>query len=92
MHGGKIIGGRREKVAYTSQEKSCSVMSDSVTPWPVAHQAPLSMGFSWQEYWSGLPFLLQGIFPTQGSNPHLLCLLNGQVDSLPLSHWVSGLL
>ena len=30
-----------------------SVMSDSVTPWTVAHQAPLSMGFSRQEYWSG---------------------------------------
>ena len=26
------------------------------TPWTVAHQAPPSMGFSWQEYWSGLPF------------------------------------
>ena len=35
-------------------------------PWTVAHQAPLSMGFSRQEYWSGLHFLLQGIFPTQG--------------------------
>ena len=33
-----------------------SVMSDSVTPWTVAHQAPLSMGFSRQEHWSGLPF------------------------------------
>ena len=31
-------------------------MSDSVTPWMVAHQAPLSMVFSRQEYWSGLPF------------------------------------
>ena len=32
------------------------VVSDSfVTPWPVAHQAPPSMGFSRQEYWSGLP-------------------------------------
>ena len=30
-------------------------------------------------------FLLQGIFPTQGSNPHLLCLLHWQVDSLPLA-------
>ena len=29
------------------------------TLWTVAHQAPPSMGFSWQEYWSGLPFLLQ---------------------------------
>ena len=49
------------------------------TPWTAAHQAPLSMGFSQQEYWSGLPFLspkntgvgcyalFQGIFPTQGS-------------------------
>ena len=33
-----------------------SVMSDSVTPWTVARQAPLSMGFSRQQYWSGLPF------------------------------------
>ena len=42
------------------------------TLWTEAHQAPLSMGFSRQAYWSGLPSLLQGIFPTQGSNPHLL--------------------
>ena len=31
-------------------------MSDSTTPWIVAHQAPLSTGFPRQEYWSGLPF------------------------------------
>ena len=37
----------------------------------VARQAPLSMGFSRQEYWSGVHFLLQGIFPTQGLNLHL---------------------
>ena len=35
-----------------------------VTPWMVAHQAPLSMGFSRQEYWSGLHCLLQGVFLT----------------------------
>ena len=35
---------------------SRSVMSDSAIPWTVAHQAPLPMGFSRQEYWSGLPF------------------------------------
>ena len=42
------------------------------------------MGFSKQEYWSGLPFpfLLQGIFRTQGLNLHLL---QWQVDSLPLA-------
>ena len=47
----------------------------SATAWTVAHQAPLSVGFLRQEYWSGLPFPspLQGIFLTQGSNPHLLC-------------------
>ena len=37
-------------------------------------QAPLSIGFSRQEYWRGLLSLLRGIFPTQGSNPHLLSL------------------
>ena len=40
--------------------------------WTVAHQAPLSMGFSRQEYWSVYPSLLRGIFPTQGSNLGLL--------------------
>ena len=43
-----------------------------VTPWTVARQAPLSMGFSRQEYWSGLPALLQGIIQTQGLNLPLL--------------------
>ena len=45
------------------------------------------MGFPRQEYWSGLHFLLLGIFfPTQGWNPHLPCLLHLQADSLQLSH------
>ena len=48
---------------------SCSVVSDSLRPH--GHQAPLSMGFSRQEYWSGLPFLSTGNFPTQGLNPGL---------------------
>ena len=38
------------------------------TPWTVPYQAPMPIGFSRQEYWSGLPFPPQGIFPTQGSN------------------------
>ena len=41
------------------------------TPWTVAYQAPPSMGFSRQEYWSGLPFPSPEVFPTQGSNPGL---------------------
>ena len=43
-----------------------------VTPWTVAHQVPLSMGFSRQEYWMCCHSLLQGIFLTQGSNLGLL--------------------
>ena len=50
--------------------------------WTIACQAPLSMGFSRQEYWNGLPFPSPGIFPTQGLNPHLLHLLHWQADSL----------
>ena len=43
---------------------SCSVMSDSfATSWTVACQAPLSMGFPRQEYWSRLPFLSPGVLP-----------------------------
>ena len=42
-------------------------MSNSfVTPWTAAHQAPLSMGFPRQEYWSGLPFPFQGDLPDSG--------------------------
>ena len=40
--------------------ESYSVVSDSVTLWTVANQAPLSVEFSRQEYWSGLPFLSPG--------------------------------
>ena len=41
-------------------------------PLTVACQTPMSMGFSRQEHWSGLPFLFQGIFLTKGLNPGLL--------------------
>ena len=40
-----------------------------VTPWIVAHQALLSMGFSWQEYWSGLPMTPPGDSPNPGIEP-----------------------
>ena len=59
------------------------------TPWTVPYQAPPSMGFSRQEFWSGLPFPSSGIFPTQGSNPGLLYL---QADSLLLNHQGSSIL
>ena len=40
-----------------------------VTPWTVAYQAPLSIGFSSQEYWSGLPFPSLGDLPNPGIKP-----------------------
>ena len=50
--------------------KSCLVMSDSMqTPWGLAYQAPLFMGFSRQEYWRGLPFLPPGDLPDPGIEP-----------------------
>ena len=59
---------------------SRSVVSDFVTLLPVACQTPLSMEFLRQEYWVGCDFLLQGIFPAQGSNQGLNAL---QANSLP---------
>ena len=56
----------------------------SVTPWTVAGPAPLSMGFSRQEYWSGLPRPPPGDLPKPGINLCLLHLLHWQVSSLPL--------
>ena len=49
------------------------------TPWTVACQAPLSMGFSRQKYWSGLPFPSPGDLPKPGIKPGSLAL---QADSL----------
>ena len=57
-----------QSVYILSKVKSLSHVWLFATPWTVAHRAPPSMEFSRQEYWSGLPFLLQGIFPSQGSN------------------------
>ena len=56
------------------------------TLWTVAHQAPLSMGFFRQEYWSGLPFPPPGIFLTQRLNPSLPQLLHCRQILSRLSH------
>ena len=50
------------------------------TPWTVACQAPLCMGFSRQEYWNGLPFTSPGGLPDPGIEPRSPAL---QADSLP---------
>ena len=49
--------------------KSLSHVRLFATPWTVAYQAPPSMGFSWQEYWSGLPFPSPGDLPDPGIEP-----------------------
>ena len=46
-----------------------AVVSDSATPWTIAHQAPPSMEFSRQEHWSGLPFPSPGDLPNPGIEP-----------------------
>ena len=56
------------------------------TLWTVAHQTPLSVGFSRQEYWSGLPCSPLGILPDPGIEPASPVTPELQVDSLPLSH------
>ena len=56
--------------------QSCLTLA---TPWTVAHQAPLYMGFSRQEYWSGLPFPSPGDLPNPGTEPRSPAL---QADSL----------
>ena len=55
-----------------------------MTPCTIARQAPLSMGFSRQEYWSGLPYPPLGDIPDSGIEPMSLCLLHWQTGSLPL--------
>ena len=58
-----------------------------VTPWTVAHQAPLSMGFPRQEYWSRLPFPLPGALPDQGVQTHISCIFC--IGSQILYHWTT---
>ena len=60
-----------------------SLVRLSVTTWTVARQAPLTMGFSRQEHWNGLPSPLPGDLPSLGTEPESSAL---QVDILLLSH------
>ena len=71
----------RDPKCYIKNMCACSFVF--VTPWTVAHQAPLYMKFSRQEYWSGLPFPPLGDLPDPGFEPTSPGL---QEESLPLSH------
>ena len=69
------------------QAQSLSRVWRFATPWTVAHQAALSVGFLQQEFWSGLPFPPPEDLPTQGSSPSLL---PWQGDSSLLTTWEAG--
>ena len=62
---------------------SCSVVSDSVTPWMVAYQALPYMGFSRQEYWHGLPLPSPGDLPKPGIKPGSPALQTHALPSEP---------
>ena len=58
-----------------------------MTPWTVAHQVPLSVGYPRQEYWRGLPFLTSGDLPNPGMmKPASLASPELAADSLLLNH------
>ena len=81
---GKTHSGQWERhrgLSSTESEiVSCCCVQLFVTPWTVNHQAPLSMEFSRQEYWSGLPFPSPGVLPDPGIKPRSPVL---QADPLP---------
>ena len=57
---------KRQSAGLCLKVKSLSRVQLFVTPWTVAYQAPPSIGFSRQEYWSGLPFSSPGDLPDSG--------------------------
>ena len=60
-----------------SEVKSLSRVRHFATPWTLAYQAPPSIGFSRQEYWSGLPFPTPGDHPNPGIEPTSPTLAGG---------------
>ena len=73
-------------------ESESGVVSDSATPWTVAHQAPLSMGFSRHEYWSGFPFPSPGDLPDPGIEPSSLAFQADALTSEPPGNYIVTIL
>ena len=67
--------------------KSLSRVRFFATPWTVAYQASPSMGFSRQDYWSGLPFPSPGDLPNPGIEPGSPALEAGTLTSEPPGKW-----
>ena len=74
----KILGMSTDKCVCV---KSLSRVQLFATPWTVAHQAPLSMGFSRQEYWNGLPFPSPGDLPNRHAEATLGCGVDARSPS-----------
>ena len=72
------FGSLPENLLLASIIESLSHVLLSVTPWPVAHQAPLSVEFSSQGYWSEQPFLSPGNLPNIGIEPGSTCCFGGR--------------
>ena len=82
--------------------KSLSRVRLFATPWTIAHQTPPSMGFSRQEYWSGLPFPSPGDLPDPGIEPGSPALeaeaLTSEPPGKPRKHyfintvWLDGII
>ena len=85
--GKKMISGRRKCLGrkVKVKVKLLSRVRLFATPWTIAHQVPLSMGFSRQEYWSGLPFPSPGNIPDPEIEPGSPAL---QADVLPSEGWL----
>ena len=79
----KAVSSTTENLFSSVPCSSSLVVSDSVTPWTIAYQAPLSMEFSTQEYWSRVPFPSLGDLPDPRGEPASPAW---EADSLPLSH------
>ena len=69
------MGLKWSEVKWSEADQSCPTLCD-----PIAYKAPLSIEFSWQEYWSGLPFPSPGDLPEPGIEPGSPAL---QADALP---------
>ena len=77
---GWALGTKERKKRKKEGKGSPSVVSNSATPWTIAYQGPLSMGFPRQEYWSRLPFPSPGDLPNPGIKPGSPVL---RADTLP---------
>ena len=69
---------------YLCEVKLLSRIRLFVTPWTIAYQVPPSMGFSRQEYWSGLPFPFPGDLPNPGIEPRI-----SRIVGRPFTVWAN---